>query len=391
MRSRGLRRLAFAILVLAGVAAGALVWDSERRISANHRSAADVDGRLERLLGTTSQIGTAQQAYVALGQQDDPWLARVSFLLQQLQDDIAAVGRASRSANAAITLASIREAADGLVQFDAQLRENLRLGEELIAADLIFADGRAALDAITSQLTGLREAERAAFTAEPALLSRQMWTSVGGAALLWLLGLALLVRLPTARQEVAAPVALEPKEPVIDVMPASQPVRPARAAIDLAAVAGVCTAIARLKDERELQVLMARAAAVLDASGLIVWLSAGEELFAVTSHGYDPSVIARLGPIGSRTENATAAAWRTGEVKSVRGDATSPGAIVAPIVGPASCIGVLSAEVRHGREGDADARAVTAMIAAQLGMVVSAWPAASAATGGTPSAAATGS
>ena len=377
MRSRVVRRLTFAMLLLAGLTAGAMTWDLERRIAANARTAADVDTRLDRVLSTASQIGSAQQAYVALGQPDDPWLARVSSLLQQLHDEIGAAATRSRSGNAPTMLGSIRDAATGLVQFDAQLRENLRLGEELIAADLIFADGRAALDTLASQLVGLREGERAAFAAERAVLTGQMWTTVGGVAILWLLGLALLVRSPAPGETTPAPAVVERTEPAIDILPPPEPIVPARAPIDLGAVAEVCTAIARMTAAGELPALLARAAALLDASGLIVWLSAGEELFAVTSHGYDPRVIARLGPIDSRAENATAASWRTGSVKIVPGDAMSPGAIVAPMVGPESCIGVLAAEVRHGREDDADTRAVAALIAAQLAMVVSAWPAAS--------------
>jgi hypothetical protein len=391
MRSRGVRRLTFAILLLAGVAAAALTWDLQRKIAANARTAADVHVRLDRMLETISQIGAAQQGYVALGQQDEPWLARASSLLQQLHNDIGSAGTESRSAGAPATLAVVRNAATGLVQFDAQLRENLRLGEELIAADLIFADGRATLDGIASQLAELREAEEAAFAAERDALGWQMWTTVGGVAALWLLGLALLVRVPAPRQEAAAPTVVERHEPTIDILPAPEPVAPARATIDLAAVADVCTAIARMTAAGELPTLLGRAAVVLDASGVIVWLSAGEELFAVVSHGYDPRIIARLGPIGGRAENATAASWRSGEVKVVPGTATSPGAIVAPMVGPDACIGVLSAEVKHGREHDADARAVTAMIAAQLAMIVSGWPAASNAPSEAPPAAAASS
>jgi hypothetical protein len=44
---------------------------------------------------------------------------------------------------------------------------------------------------------------------------------------------------------------------------------------------------------------------------------------------------------------------------------------------PDTCIGVLAAEVRNGRESDPATRSVTAMIAAQLATVVAAWPAAS--------------
>ena len=134
----------------------------------------------------------------------------------------------------------------------------------------------------------------------------------------------------------------------------------------------------------ELPALLARAASILDASGLIIWIGAGEQLFAVTAHGYDPRVIDRLGPIGRNADNATAASWRSGEVKVVPGDLMSNGAVVAPMFSPDACIGVLAAEVRHGREDDAETCAVTSMIAAQLATVVSAWPAASASAGETP-------
>ena len=57
------------------------------------------------------------------------------------------------------------------------------------------------------------------------------------------------------------------------------------------------------------------------------------------------------------------------------GDLVSNGAIVAPMFGPDRCVGVLAAEVRHGREQDAATQAVTIMIAAQLATVIGAWPA----------------
>src|SRR4030095_7183646 len=140
-----------------------------------------------------------------------------------------------------------------------------------------------------------------------------------------------------------------------------------------APAADLCTAISRVTAEQALPDLLARAATLLDAAGVIVWMSAGEELFAVTAHGYDARMLARMGAISLSADNATAAAWRTGEVRTVAGDATTNGAIIAPLFGPTACIGVLTAEVRHGREGDASTRAVTAMLAAQLATAVAAW------------------
>jgi hypothetical protein len=127
-----------------------------------------------------------------------------------------------------------------------------------------------------------------------------------------------------------------------------------------------------------LPALLERAASILDAPGLILWMAAGEELFAVTAHGYAPQVLAKVGPISRKAENATAAAWRDGRTITVPAGDGGYGAVVAPLFGPDACIGVLAAEIRGGREADAAAQAVIALIAAQLATVVSAWPAASA-------------
>ena len=123
--------------------------------------------------------------------------------------------------------------------------------------------------------------------------------------------------------------------------------------------------------------MLVRAAAVLDARGIIVWMGAGEELFPALSFGYDERVIERLGPIPRGASNATAEAWRTARLRTVAADAISHGAIAAPVSGIGGCVGVFASEVRHGREVDPGTQAVAAMIAAQLAGIVSAWPAAS--------------
>ncbi|HEV8262168.1 MAG TPA: GAF domain-containing protein, partial [Burkholderiales bacterium] len=146
-------------------------------------------------------------------------------------------------------------------------------------------------------------------------------------------------------------------------------------AIDLTAAAQICADISRLATAERLPDVLGRAASVLDASGIVLWMSAGEELFPVVAHGYDTGMMSRLGPIGRRADNATALAWRTGQVRTVAGDGGSNGAIVAPMFAAERCAGVLAAEVRHAREQDPTAQAVTSIFAAQLGAVIVPWPA----------------
>ena len=90
-----------------------------------------------------------------------------------------------------------------------------------------------------------------------------------------------------------------------------------------------------------------------------------------------------MGPIPCTAQNATAAAWRDGRLMVVAAENGAPGALVAPMFGAEACVGVLSVEIRGGRETDPAVQAVTSMVAAQLATAVSAWPAASEKTAAT--------
>jgi hypothetical protein len=149
-------------------------------------------------------------------------------------------------------------------------------------------------------------------------------------------------------------------------------------AVDLEEAAALCTAIGQLDSDRDLQGLIARTGHLLGAPGVVLWMAAGEELFPAAGHGYDAELLHRLGPLPRSAVNATAAAWRTGRLQVVPGDAASRAAIVAPMLGPLRCVGVLAVEVPPGLEADASTRAVTTMVAAQLAAVLTAWPAGSA-------------
>jgi hypothetical protein len=148
--------------------------------------------------------------------------------------------------------------------------------------------------------------------------------------------------------------------------------------IDLLATAALSLDLARLADQRELPALLARVADVLGARGVIVWMGADSELFAVAAHGYDATVLSRIRPIARDAENATAAAWRAGALRRVPADVSGYGAVVAPMVGPMGCTGVLAVEVATPRERDDTTHAVSMILASQLAGVLAAWPAASA-------------
>ena len=108
-----------------------------------------------------------------------------------------------------------------------------------------------------------------------------------------------------------------------------------------------------------------------------MWVAdrAGTSLFPILAEGYAPHVLARMGSIGRDADNAAAAAYRQGELRTVPAHDSLPGAIVAPIITGDGCVGVLAAEMRHGTERDEATQAITAILAAQLATFVTAVPA----------------
>ena len=367
-------RLTVLVVVLAGgIAAAFFLRHLERQTTDLTAIAQQLDARVDRLVDAIAGVGAAQHTYVAPGAPDPRAFERMTSLVRQIYDDAAALKPLLRSADGEGAVQALNAATGDLIAADARIRENLRLGQNAMAADVIFSDGRSTLDAMTARVRGIRAAEQTFYQAERVRLARQRWTVLAAAALTWMAGLLILV--PARR---AAEVAVAPAQPA--EFPQETPVAnvlTTPASVDLAAAADLCAALSRLTTTAALPPLLARAADLLDAPGIILWMGAGEELFAVAAHGYRPEIVARLGSIARGSDNATAAAWRTGQATIVAGDAAGNGAVVTPMFGPDACIGALAVELRNGREQDPATCAVAAMIAAQLATVVSAWPAAS--------------
>jgi hypothetical protein len=153
----------------------------------------------------------------------------------------------------------------------------------------------------------------------------------------------------------------------VDAPPAA-----ATPSVDLQAVATVCNDLARVADTHALPELLERTAGVLDASGIILWIADpdGRELAPIVTHGYASTLVSRLGTIARDAENATAAAFRTSLLQTVKADAVSNGAIAAPLVTPTGCVGVMAAEVRDQAEGKETVLAAASIVAAQLAALV---------------------
>jgi hypothetical protein len=160
--------------------------------------------------------------------------------------------------------------------------------------------------------------------------------------------------------------------PRVDDVPLVDNIAPVRLlpqpALDLSAAAQLCTEIGRLCEPSEAAPLLQRAARILDAVGLIVWLwdPQSGQLRPVLAHGYSDKVLAQLPQVSCDADNATAAAFRSAQTCVVKGSDRDSGAVVVPLMTPGGCAGVLAVELPPAREPSESVRALATIFAAQL-------------------------
>jgi hypothetical protein len=228
---------------------------------------------------------------------------------------------------------------------------------------------------VLDQLNGARVAEQQAADVAETSERKLEATALAATAIVGLAAIgAMFIAAPTAP---AAPA--QTSAPVADATPAAGYVTSRPAGPVLRAASELCTDLGRVSDIEELRQLVGRAAELMDASGLIVWMSGpeGTQLLPALSHGYPSDMVSRLPPLARSADNAAASAYRTGQLQIVLArPGASNGAIVAPVLSPGGCVGVMSAEIRGGGETSEGVQALAAIFAAQLASVLHTTPAA---------------
>jgi transcriptional regulator with XRE-family HTH domain len=138
------------------------------------------------------------------------------------------------------------------------------------------------------------------------------------------------------------------------------------------AIADVCTKLGCAREAHELRFALEEASRVLDDVGLILWMPDARRatLTPVFAHGYSDEVLSRLPPLFTDADNATAAAFRTHTTCIVNASDFRYGAVVAPLLTPTGCTGVLALELRNGAEQREDVRASVTILAAQMSTLV---------------------
>ncbi len=387
MKSRAVRLALLSVFVAATGATAYLFWIGEVRSRTEIEAGRSFDDRAGAAARDVLELRAAQQAYVAAGQGDQFWVSKVTAGIARLRETLTALRTDAASLAVESALDNALSALQDFEQMDRRARDYARAGQKLVASDLIFADGFEVSGIIASSLDLARTAERQAHDAAVRPDRRRALAAAAGTGFLGLLVIGLLLpRVGTAEPEITTlsltPVPAATVSDSLDLRRALDenssstraPARPPTVSggLDLPTIASLCSELAKVNDTRDLPAILERAAAVLDAPGIVLWIADpdGRELSPIVTHGYSPKVVSRLGTILRDTENATASAFRTALLQTVKADAVSNGAIAAPLVTTIGCVGVMAAEVRHDGERDSAKLAAATIVAAQLATLV---------------------
>ena len=375
--------------VLALIAIGAaafLLIRSEQQIARQAEALRAFDQHARDASAALVDARVGQQAYVAAGQGVAFWFGKTAAAVQTATDGLAAL---SQPAGAGARTA-LDEAAATVTEFsaiDRRARDYLKSGQQLMAGDVIFTEGSDAAATAVRQIESARQAQHQAAEVELAAERKQQRLTAGVAAGVVLLLVLLLIPVPRATAagaladtglSISASTAEAGAGTPAPAATAAAPMTTMAQGSVLKAATEVATEFGRVRDLDELTRVLGRAADVMGASGLMVWMGSvdGGDLRPVLAHGYSAEMIARIPPVPRSADNAAASAYRSGTLQIVlsRPGGTS-GAVVAPILTQDGCIGALSAEIRSGGETSESTQALAAIFAAHLAGVLSAAPA----------------
>jgi hypothetical protein len=415
MNKRGVAVLFFLTLL---TALAALYQDTQfdARLAQEHSSALTAERELSAIDVALASVRAAQSMYVPGAPRPDTAFGRVTELLDTME---SALQERQKTAAGPELAARYDAALQGLAEVrnvDVRARAALGHKDGGNASQMIADEGAQSAEKLTGEVAQARRMEQERTTASAGRIS-QMRTGVTALAMFLLVAVsAVMARALAGRggastaqmiKELPPPVrngalsitnghtstsmAVTPAAgsatvtatatplsgtpvPVPVAVPALAPpiaiaaLKPAT----LTAAAELCVDLARLLDGRDVPALLARASAVLDAKGIMIWSAdaASEELRPSLAHGYSEKVLRKLQPLAMADENITSQTFRTMKPQSMNGHHGGESmAIAVPLISTDGCVGVMAAEIRHSRS-QADVMALARIIAAQFATII---------------------
>ena len=160
MKSRAVRFALQALFVALLAAAGYVVWQQESKSVEVANAARAFDERARALTRSFLEIKSAQPGYVAAGQGEDYWVARVAALIGSTRDGLASLQPQARVPQARTEIDTAIAALEDFGQMDRRAREYVRGGQRLLASDLVFSDGIEKMDAAAAAIERAQASEQ---------------------------------------------------------------------------------------------------------------------------------------------------------------------------------------------------------------------------------------
>jgi hypothetical protein len=382
------------LLISAALALRAV--NNEASLGRAYRESAAHNLAAGQALEALPDLRASLYAYVAPGQGVPFWSRRSEQLLDSLRQNLVTLDAAA--APSGVSLAETLDAVDQLAAAERRSREYARRGETLLAGDIVFTEVRDVLAEATDQIYTARTRIAATYDRRVSALRREQ-AMIGAAGVITWIAIALLLVTPTKAepakdpnawrdelaQTIKKPVPKEPErtkplEPLERLEPL-EPLRPAEPSVSLRSVqtvSEICADLSSLGDTGALAGALERAATVLGASGVIVWIASndGNSLAPVASHGFDQKLVTRIGRIPRESANLTAAAFRENVPRVSAATSTAPAALAVSLCGPSGPVGVLSVELKPDVPADDSRVALATIFAAQLATLANPIPSA---------------
>jgi hypothetical protein len=376
-----------AVVAVAVLAAARYVQTRQHATDELHDAMISFGQATHGLVVSTLDLRAAQQAYVAAGQGDTYWASKVSAGIQALGDAIRRVRQQTENPEAQAALDTAAEQVPKLREIDKRALDYMKSDQRLMASDLIFTDGLEATRVVIDQAEAARTAE---FAAALQTVERLKWGQMiaGVAAVLLGLLIALVFAMSQGEPDMTEAMALAQPSRAQEAEQLSGLARANAANAvslsdastadgketdgQLAAAAELCTEFARVIDPGELPALLQRSARLLEAKGLIVWITdpTGGTLRPALAHGYSSQALAMMGTLPRDGDNATSLAYREARIETVPSEGGGMAALVVPLMSSAGCAGAVAVEMPAGLETRPDTQALAVIVAAQLGALV---------------------
>ena len=404
-------RVLFVVVCALAVAAAAQSYRIDQNRRDEQARLLTVERDTAALAASFSDLRAAQAAYLATGQGPEFWMRRVTELSAFLESGIGRLRASVTVDSAAASLDRTSVGLRDLLQLDRRARSAIESDQRFLASDIIFADSVGVSQQVTESLNSARHNERAVVDAA---LQRDGYIQLALMPIAVLLvgvgayvagsrrqgpaaaprseaeAVAQMIRAlpPAVKTPLAQPAgAVTPATPPTPKAPPPPPPTPLVPAstINWADTAELCVDLARVMDARDMPSLLQRAARVLDATGIVVWVidTRGETLTPALAHGYSDRVLAKLGSLQVDDDNVTSLSFRSMRPQAVPGAGKDGlgSAIAVPLVATGGCNGVLAAEIPGAKPAD-ECIAVARILAAQFaGMLAPVEPSVDASSG----------